>query len=1367
VDPPVIVPIPLPTVPGMVVISIPASTMTTNNAEAFTISGACIDGTLVVISGDVSEVDMIQPAGQKNLNCTDSKFSFVIGKSAGGFYGFAITQANGRATSQPVNISWNRDIQAPAAPQITNPASNPLNSGGSEIIISGVCENGATVVLTGDANRAVSCSNLTFSFAIAATQDGDYSYQLTQADIASNLSSPSLVAWHRDASLPAMPVITSPATPAVHSHGNSLVVSGSCTTDRIVKLSGDISPSDVLLPASGVASMRCAGSAFSFTVRATTDGSRQIDIFQTNSVNGNSSGKATINWVRDTQIPALVVFASPAVSPFSSGANSLIIAGSCEAGAQISLTGDEVQAGACSGAESFSFSMAGTIDKIYTYSLVQVDLAGNASNPATQSWIRDTSSPPDPVITTPASSTHLSNVISQVIAGSCETGRMVFLSGDLTAAEVTGPVAASRTQLCADSIFSFTVTKARDGAFILSVLQQNVANDHESASASVIWTLDTLAPTAPEIVVPAIKPYVTGADTITISGNCEAAAVVTLTGSDTQAQNCTGDGKFNFLLSAAVDGSYFYHITQTDIAGNSSAASDMTWMRDSSTPVAPSITAPASSTIYNNASSLVVAGGCITGNIVHLGGAVVAADVASPFHMVSTNCSSSGYSFTIEKASDGVYDLTILQEYPANGHLSSNAQLTWVKDSLSPLAPGLSSPGINPFSSGGTSLTITGSCEFAASVRMTGDSAQSQSCGANEVYSFTVSKFIDQAYVFNIRQEDLAGNQSSSLILEWTRDTTIPLTPNILVPETSPYLSNLSSLTVSGECEVGDVLTLGGDVTAAEVISPVGELNQNCIGSAYTYIIRKIADGNYTFLVFQTNSNDLDSASSSTTWLRDTQAPLIQTLTSPIVNPVTAPGNLDISGNCELDSTVVLAGAQSGSANCAVGSFAFTLNETVDGIYNFTVVQTDAAGNSSSPLSLQWTRDSGIPATPTISVPAANPFVSNSASLVVSGGCDANFTVVLAGDFTADDVLNPLGKLTQKCSNAGTFAFTVAKAMDSTYAISITQSNGGSSSAAAVRTWVRDTAAPIVTIGEHPADPNLSKGGTFKFTADDALANLECKLGAASYVSCTSPLVWTSIPNGTQTISIRGTDAAGNVGEPAVFSWIQSAYDTIALYHFDGGATTDGSLYSGSEKNNVTSVGAVSTATAKIGGGAQDFESTTPSYLFAADNQSQDLVKSTMTVEGWVRFESLPASGSYMTIMSKMGILNDYGWQLRLVKSASSGRNYLAFQASLDGKVLKEVLSTRLTISSGVWYHVAATWNLGSVKFYFNGVSKGSGTIGTAGTSVIYQSTAPLRIGSVSMGGSYFDGIMDEVRLSQKLRWTASFIAPTAAFIPD
>jgi hypothetical protein len=88
----------------------------------------------------------------------------------------------------------------------------------------------------------------------------------------------------------------------------------------------------------------------------------------------------------------------------------------------------------------------------------------------------------------------------------------------------------------------------------------------------------------------------------------------------------------------------------------------------------------------------------------------------------------------------------------------------------------------------------------------------------------------------------------------------------------------------------------------------------------------------------------------------------------------------------------------------------------------------------------------------------------------------------------------------------------------------------------------------------------------------------------------------------------------------------------------------------------------------------------------------------------------------------------------------------------LDGQDEAGIQGSTL-LNPGTWYYVAGTWNGSTVTIYVNGASNGSASrTGTIGTD-----TRALYIGGRTGAVDIFDGVLDEVRISNTARsaqWT-------------
>lgn len=328
---------------------------------------------------------------------------------------------------------------------------------------------------------------------------------------------------------------------------------------------------------------------------------------------------------------------------------------------------------------------------------------------------------------------------------------------------------------------------------------------------SLLWTLSGLAilamgclpngskdkaPSAPTVTFPTSSPYYSSS-AVRIAGTCTTGLTVTLipddsTDSSTVQTFTCANGAFSFDFSRDNNGTYTLEIFQTDIKKRNSTSVSFEWHRDSSIPSSPSISSPTRNPEFTT-SSLVITGGCTSGNRVNLTGS----------DTQSTICASNAYGFSVTQPTDGTYTFYLSQTTPA-GVASATVTQNWIRDSTTPVAPTITSPSANPYYSSGT-VTITGGCSTGMTVNLTGSDTQNMVC-VGSAYSFMVTKGSDSTYNFNVTQTNLAYTTSSTTTKQWIRDSAVPST-NITANPTSNgiNLQPTASFSFSGTDNNGSV----------------------------------------------------------------------------------------------------------------------------------------------------------------------------------------------------------------------------------------------------------------------------------------------------------------------------------------------------------------------------------------------------------------------------------------------------------------------------------------------------------------------------------------------------------------------------------
>ncbi len=148
-----------------------------------------------------------------------------------------------------------------------------------------------------------------------------------------------------------------------------------------------------------------------------------------------------------------------------------------------------------------------------------------------------------------------------------------------------------------------------------------------------------------------------------------------------------------------------------------------------------------------------------------------------------------------------------------------------------------------------------------------------------------------------------------------------------------------------------------------------------------------------------------------------------------------------------------------------------------------------------------------------------------------------------------------------------------------------------------------------------------------------------------------------------------------------------------------------------------------------------------------------------LTVEAWIN-PNLITNASIINKFKTAG----YPWDLaqygrKIYFHLSAGANY--------GNTTSNVLT------ANVWYHVAAVYdgsgstNSDKVKIYINGVSQSLSFNGTI-PSTLNDTTDTVDLGySPSDGYSYYSGLIDEVRVSDSIRYSSNFTPSTSPFVRD
>jgi len=141
-------------------------------------------------------------------------------------------------------------------------------------------------------------------------------------------------------------------------------------------------------------------------------------------------------------------------------------------------------------------------------------------------------------------------------------------------------------------------------------------------------------------------------------------------------------------------------------------------------------------------------------------------------------------------------------------------------------------------------------------------------------------------------------------------------------------------------------------------------------------------------------------------------------------------------------------------------------------------------------------------------------------------------------------------------------------------------------------------------------------------------------------------------------------------------------------------------------------------------------------YMQVADAAALDLGPA-FTLEAWVKPRQAEA-GAFQHVISKWGGGGNASYTLTI----HAGH----LRSGVHDGVENTVLESAGTLASGVWQHVAVTFDCGVQRLYIDGVADTT----QYGAVMPMRSTQPLTIGqerSLDHTGWRFDGLIDEVRI--------------------
>ncbi len=236
----------------------------------------------------------------------------------------------------------------------------------------------------------------------------------------------------------------------------------------------------------------------------------------------------------------------------------------------------------------------------------------------------------------------------------------------------------------------------------------------------------------------------------------------------------------------------------------------------------------------------------------------------------------------------------------------------------------------------------------------------------------------------------------------------------------------------------------------------------------------------------------------------------------------TSSGNLFVEFSAD-ESATYLCSLDGAEASACVSPWKGAV--LTEGHHHLEIQATDAAGNRSAIVPVDWTMDFTSPQIifGTILPSASSVISSNSLSLEVRPSEEVVYQVTLDGT-SLNQTVSPI-QLSGLSQGLHTLEI---RALDASANYSNTLTH----------TFTVDTVAPVVTLGSMQYSGTTNQtSNSFGFASNEP-GQIECDLDSRGFSACTSPYAVSGQSEGTHTLRLRSRDLAGNLSSIISVSWI-------------------------------------------------------------------------------------------------------------------------------------------------------------------------------------------------------------------------------------
>jgi hypothetical protein len=299
----------------------------------------------------------------------------------------------------------------------------------------------------------------------------------------------------------------------------------------------------------------------------------------------------------------------------------------------------------------------------------------------------------------------------------------------------------------------------------------------------------------------------------------------------------------------------------------------------------------------------------------------------------------------------------------------------------------------------------------------------------------------------------------------------------------------------------------------------------------------ELAEGSHTFSVRAKLGDTVDPSPAEFTWEIDRTAPDTTIASGPS-------GDIDRS---EAAFTFICDDPPC-TFQCQMDAAAFAACDTGDsfggltlGSHTFHVRAIDAAGNADqTPDSRTFNVTSVTPDTVITSGPGAN-----------TNQTDVSFTFMCReedAEVPCTFVCSLDGAAATACTSGQAYAGLAPG--PHTFTVLGTDANHRPDPTAASASFTIDTTRPTVTLVLHPGAVSGPDDVSFTYTTDETVRGFECAIDGAFQPCGADGITYDGLSGGSRTFSVRATDLAGNVSDPATFTWTVDDQGPVVMVTF-------------------------------------------------------------------------------------------------------------------------------------------------------------------------------------------------------------------------